>query len=373
MRILHVVHRLYPPCFGGLSLYADKVCQLHARRGHTVEAWTTMEDLRPKVETREGYLVRRYPAAFTVFENPFTLSMLPSLLRYSSFDLIVAHSHLMFTSGFAAVKSLRSSAPLVLISHGYSVQRGPFFGATQRAYVSSVGRAIARKAKCVIAMTSRDATRLLSLGVQPERCVIIPPGVDSMLFHPNRGSRDAKRIVWAGRFVPEKNLTCLIEAMALLKRRIPDVELVLAGEGPERAKLEELSRTLRLDAKFPGILSRDGIIELLQNATAYALPSTAEAFPIALLEAMACGVPTVVSTGLGLEQIVQGAALMADSRLPQEWALQLETLVTNDDLRRDMGKRAHELAAQYDWNIVAERLERLFVSVVNSATYMPRG
>jgi glycosyltransferase involved in cell wall biosynthesis len=279
----------------------------------------------------------------------------------------------MFTSGFATVKSLLSSAPLVLISHGYSVQRGPFFGATQRTYISSVGRAIAHKAKCVIAMTSREATRLLSLGVQPERCVIIPPGVDSTLFHPNRGSRDAKRIVWTGRFVPEKNLTCLLEAMALLKRRIPDVELVLAGEGPERAKLAELSRTLHLDAKFPGILARDGIIELLQNATVYALPSTTEAFPIALLEAMACGVPSVVSTGLGLEQIVHGAALIADYRLPQEWALQLETLLTNDDLRRDMSRRARELVAQYDWNIVAEKLERLFVSVVNSDTSMPRG
>jgi glycosyltransferase involved in cell wall biosynthesis len=369
LRILHVVHRMYPPCFGGLSLYADKICQLHARRGHRIEAWTTLEDPRSRVEKRLGYLVRRYPAAFTIFENPFAPSMMPDLLRYSSFDLIVAHSHLMFTSCFAAVKSLLSSAPLVLISHGYGVQRGPLFGVAQRAYISSIGRAIACKAKCVIAMTSREATRFRNLGVRPERCVIIPPGVDSTLFHPNRGSRLVRRIVWTGRFVPEKNLTCLLEAAALLKKKIPDVQLVLAGEGPERRKLMELSRTLGLDVKFPGILARDGIPDLLQGASLFALPSTSEAFPIALLEAMACGIPSVVSAGLGLEQIVDGAALIADHRIPHEWALKLEALLTNDNMWESMSMRAYELAARYDWNIVAERLERLFFSVVNNHTF----
>lgn len=363
MRILHVVHRLYPPCFGGLSLYADKICQLHAKRGHKVEAWTTLEDDRPTLEEREGYVVRRYPPAFSIFKNPFTISMLPQLLCYSKVDLIVAHSHLMFTSSFAALKSMVSRVPLVLISHGYSVQRGPFFGAVQGAYISSVGRAIANKAKFVVTMTRREATRFLSLGVKPACCVTIPPGVDSTQFHPGKRSRSSKRIVWAGRFVPEKNLTCLIEATALLKKNIPDVEVVLAGEGPERQKLAELSQKLRLDIKFPGTLSKHGIIDLLRNATLFALPSTSEAFPISLLEAMACGVPCVVSHGLGLEQIVGGAVLLADHRIPKQWAEKLEMLLTDDELMERMSRQAREVAVRRcDWNIVADSLEKLFIS-----------
>ena len=371
MRILHVVHRIYPPCFGGLSLYADKICQLLAGRGHRVEAWTTLEDARPREEARLGYVVRRYSAAFALFENPFTFSMLPDLLRFSRFDLVVAHSHLMFTSGFATMKSLQSDVPLVLISHGYAVRRGPIFGGLQKAYISSIGRAVACQATSVIAMTETEATRLLNLGVRSDRCVVIPPGIDSTLFHPVEKVLDAKRIVWIGRFVPEKNLACLIEAAALLKKEVPDIELVLAGEGPERAKLTKLSRNLHLKVKFPGVLARDQIIDLLQNAMIFVLPSIAEAFPLALLEAMACGTPCVASAGLGLEGIVDGAGFIADPGIPQEWAEKLKTMMTNYDLRRSMSRRARELAvAKYDWNIVADKLEKVFLTVVDGCSDM---
>lgn len=148
---------------------------------------------------------------------------------------------------------------------------------------------------------------------------------------------------------------------------MPDVELVLAGDGPERARLMELSRTLGAGVKFPGLLTRREIIGLLQSATVYALPSTAEAFPIALLEAMACGIPTVVSKGLGLEQIVEGTGFVADPKEPQEWEQKLETLLADDGLRRGMSTRAREVAVtQYDWDTIADKLEKLFVTVAES-------
>lgn len=338
-------------------------------RGHRVEAWTTLEDGRPRVEVRQGYVVRRYPALFQIFENPMTISLLPQLLRYAkeNFDLMIVHSHLMFTSSFGFLKSWLSHRPLVLISHGYEVRRGPFFGMIQDAYVSTVGRAIALNSCRLVAMTHREARRFINLGVSPRKCVVIPSGVDSEFFHPRGRAGGMKLIVWTGRFVPEKNLGCLLRAFALLRGRGHDVRLMLVGEGPERARLMALSRDLHLNdhIELPGLLSQERIVDLLQKALVFALPSTAEALPVAILEAMSSGVPVIVSRGLGLEEVVDGAGLVADPRIPEEWVQSIELLLKNQQLRTLIGRRGRELAVtRYDWRNVADRLEELFVSVV---------
>ena len=341
---------------------------MHAKEGHVVEAWTTLEDDRPKHEVRGGYLVRRFRPLFSLFSNPLTISILPQLLRYekTNFDLIVAHSHLMFTTIFASIKSWLSQRPLVLISHGYEVKRGFVFDMLLRVYLITIGRSIVRNSSFVVALTSREANRLQKLGVPRERCDVIPSGVDSNFFRPNGKPTTGRRIVWTGRFVREKNLECLIRTVALLKAKMPNVELILAGEGPERLTLMRLSKDLEVhtQVKFTGVLPPDGIVTLLHHASVFALPSTAEALPIAILEAMSCGVPLVVAKGLGLEEIVDGSALFADNRDPAEWAAKIEKLLEDNELRRRMGSRGRELAVgRYDWQKVADRLGEVFGSL----------
>jgi colanic acid/amylovoran biosynthesis glycosyltransferase len=298
-----------------------------------------------------------------------TISILPQLVRYAktSFDLIVVHSHLMFTSGFGSLKSRLSQRPLVLISHGYEVHRGRLFGIIQDAYLSSVGRAIALNSSRLVAMTHPEARRFINLGVSPEKCVVIPSGVDSELFRP-KANGDTQLIVWTGRFVPEKNLGCLLRAFALLKSRRHGVHLVLAGEGPERQRLMALSRELHLnsnDVEFLGLLAQESIVDVLRRATLFALPSTAEALPVAILEAMSAGVPVVVSRELGLEEVIDGAGLVADPGIPEEWAQRIERLLDDEEFRKLAGRRGRELAvARYDWRKVADRLESLFLSVL---------
>lgn len=244
------------------------------------------------------------------------------------------------------------------------------FDLIERAYISTVSRTIAHMSKSIVTMTTREAMRFATLGVGFEKCVVIPSGVDSELFRPANVSIGRKRVVWTGRFVPEKNLSCLLRAVALLKNKVPDLELVLAGEGPECAKLMSLSRSLHVNERviFPGLLSRRQIVNLLRDATIYALPSTAEALPIAVLEAMSSGVPLIVSKRLGLEEVVDDAALMADPRNPKEWALLIEMLLMDEELRRKLAIRSRQLVeTRYDWAIVSNRLERLFTSSVEGA------
>jgi glycosyltransferase involved in cell wall biosynthesis len=362
---------MYPPSYGGSSVYADRICQLLSERGHKVEAWTTLEDDRPSIEIRHNYIVRRFPALFSLFENPMTISLVPQLMRHPlDFDLVVVHSQLMFTSSFGLIKSRVSKLPLVLISHGYNVRRGPFFNTMQNLYLSTIARSMALGCSRVVTMTNQEARRFMILGVAPERCTVIPSGVDSDVFRPANGRRDRGLITWVGRFVPEKNLTCLIRALALLRQRGKKLDMILAGDGPERARLIAFARKQQLgnDISFPGILSKHEVVDLLQKSTVFALPSATEALPLAVLEAMSAGVPVIVSRGLGLEGAVDGAGLFADPRIPEEWTQRIESLLDDADLRRTVGQRGRELALRrYDWHIVAERLEKLFLSVVEES------
>jgi glycosyltransferase involved in cell wall biosynthesis len=360
---------MHPPSFGGSAVYADRICQLLSERGHKVEAWTTLEDYRPRTEMQHNYVVRRFPALFSLFGNPLSISLLPQLMQYprANFDLIVVHSHLMFTSSFGAVKSRISKSPLVLISHGYSVLRGPLFNAMERLYLSTVGRSIALSSTRIVAMTHEETRRFIALGVAPKKCAVIPSGVDSNFFRPRKRSSDDELITWVGRFVPEKNLICLIRAFALLKQRGKKLRMVLAGDGPERAQLMALTERLRLgdDVRFPGVISKNEVAHLLQKSTVFALPSVTEALPFAVLESMSTGVPVVASRGIGLEDIVDGGGLFADPRIPEEWAQRIETLLSDEDLRRTLGGRGRELAVtRYDWCKVADRLEKLFLTAI---------
>jgi D-inositol-3-phosphate glycosyltransferase len=337
-----------------------------------VEAWTTLEDNRPNIEIRGGYLVRRFPALFSLFENPMTLSLLPQLIRYSSdnFDLVVLHSHLMFTSAFGALKSRLSSLPSVLISHGFSVRRGPLFNTMQHLYLSTVGRAIALNASHTVTMTHCEKKRLTSLGVAPEMCTVIPPGVDSEVFRPKQRDPERRLITWVGRFVQEKNLACLLRAFALLIQRRQKISMVLAGDGPERGKIMSYARKLQLgnEISFPGMISRREVADLLQRSTVFALPSTTEALPFSLLESMSSGVPVIVSDGLGLDEVVRGAGLLANPRNPEEWAQAIERLISDDKLRMALGRGGRRLAVErHEWRRVADRLEDLFLSVLESA------
>lgn len=185
------------------------------------------------------------------------------------------------------------------------------------------------------------------------------------MFSPSPTAREKSLLVWAGRFVQEKNLDFLLEVFADLRRKI-DVQLVLAGDGPDRSRMQRLSRQLGLgqSVSFPGLLNHEDISSLFKCATAFCLPSTTEAAPLALLEAMASGLPVLVSRGLGLEEYAEGAALFLESNSHDDWLRGCEHILRNSHEQFKLGVETRKLAVQNDWNIVAQ----LVMNVLNETT-----
>lgn len=257
--------------------------------------------------------------------------------------------------------------PLVLVSHGFRVDRGPIFNLLEQLYLNTISRAIAAQASRVIALTPFQAKLLEMIGVTPDKCSVVPPGVDCQYFKPSQIPRHENLILWTGRFVPEKNLTFLLEVFAKLKKSTPSVRLILAGRGPEEKSVRTAIRRLKLkdSVKLPGMLTSPELLKLLRKSTVYCLPSISEGLPLALLEAMAAGVPVVMSQGIGLDEVVDGAGLLAKNYDTEDWVSKLQLILGNPTFRNRMASDARRLALeQYDWPAVAKRLEEIFQRVL---------
>jgi glycosyltransferase involved in cell wall biosynthesis len=154
---------------------------------------------------------------------------------------------------------------------------------------SAIEGALARRADLIVTVSEGDRTHMIrSYGVPEDRVVCVGQAIDTDVFSPGdlEGAAGAKRIAYVGRLEPQKSVPWLLEAMALL----PDVELVLVGDGSLRS---QLASQAPLNCRFLGVRSNEELPALLRSCRALVLPSEYEGTPKAAIEAMACGLPVV--------------------------------------------------------------------------------
>src|SRR5690606_10318268 len=128
-------------------------------------------------------------------------------------------------------------------------------------------------------------------------------GVDLSLFAKSKPSLDSKVIISAGRLVPWKGFSLLIKILPVL----PGWKLVIVGDGPEMSNLLALAKGLKVEDRviFAGALSKTELIEFLQKSEIFILNTSFESFSFQTVEAMAVGLPTIVSKAGSLPELVE--------------------------------------------------------------------
>jgi len=185
------------------------------------------------------------------------------------------------------------------------------------------------------------------LGVPEERVVVAYPGIDPR-FRPDgeRADLGGPYVLAVGTLEPRKNLPALAEAFALVRQRHPELTLAVAGlEGWEDRPLE--AEGIRL----LGYVSDDELARLYRGAATFAYPSRFEGFGIPVVEALASGVPAVVSSHRSLDEASGDAALRADPGEPRAFAAALEWALEAGSQVREHGL-AH--AARFTWRACGE-------------------
>jgi glycosyltransferase involved in cell wall biosynthesis len=201
-------------------------------------------------------------------------------------------------------------------------------------------------------------------------------GVDTALFSPqgptHRGSaRLANRrvILCVTRLVPIKNLPLLVDATADLRRERADVTLVLVGEGPERAALEQRARALGIGEAvwFAGYVGQDETPAWYRAADVFALPSDFDNSPNVVLEAMACGLPVVATDVGGLRDYVtppRNGLLVPKGSRP-DLAGALASLLDDPSRARAIGEtNRQDAVARFSWAASASRMLSVYERIV---------
>ncbi|HET8671191.1 MAG TPA: glycosyltransferase family 4 protein [Candidatus Saccharimonadales bacterium] len=196
---------------------------------------------------------------------------------------------------------------------------------------------------------------------------LIPNGIDLSKYKPplkRNDDRKQKTIFYLGRLEQRKGAKHLIHAFKLLTEKKPDVTLVLAGDGPERAKLEMLVSDLGLEnVEFLGFISDKEKIHYLRTADLYCSPALyGESFGIVLLEAMATGIVTVAGDNPGYASVMRGlgSISLVNPKHHAEFCRRLDLLLHESDLRELWREWAATQIPQYSYNAIVDRYEEVY-------------
>jgi teichuronic acid biosynthesis glycosyltransferase TuaC len=307
----------------------------------------------------------RYPLLpkFGMGSAPLALAVavLPLLRRQiregRDFDLIDAHY--FYPDGVAAVLLGHAlGRPVVVTARGDDLDLIANYPVPRRWI-----RWAASQAAGLVTVSSGLKRRLVALGTDPGRVRMLRNGVDLVLFRPS--DRDAARralgltrptLLAVGNLVVKKRHRLIIEALD----ELPGVDLIIVGEGPERAQIEALARQRRVAdrVRLLGRMPQDRLPAIYSAADLLLLPSLREGWPNVLLESMACGTPVVVSNFPGVADIVtapEAGSILAEAT-PSCLARTAAALLAAPPDRA----AARLYAERYDWQSTTQGQIELF-------------
>jgi glycosyltransferase involved in cell wall biosynthesis len=202
-----------------------------------------------------------------------------------------------------------------------------------------------------------------------ERVMVLPNGVDTVLFRPSRSQMESVeiKVISVGRFDPVKNLSLLIDAAAEI-RELP-IKLVLVGSGDLQQELKERADRRGVSCEFTGILPNEALPEIYRNASVFALTSLHEGHPKALLEAMSCGLPCVGTNVPGIREMIRDGenGLLCDLST-SDLASKIRRLITDRELAVRIGSNARRFIEEnYDLEVLLEKETRALVDLACNA------
>ena len=316
MKIIRISSDLYPHVVGGIGLHTHLLSEEQAKDGHEITLFTCLPENSAIEQPTVPYTIINFGRRFQLFGNTFCLNMFWNLFRNRyHYDIIDAHSHLFISTNLAAVVRRLGSSPLVITNHGLRSQAVPAW--FQEIYLKTIGRFTFNSADKIITFTEREKEDMISVGVKPEKIVIIPNGVDTEKFHPVVSPEPHPfTVIWVGRLAAGKGLKYAIFGFEKFLESVPTALMYVVGDGPylDAAREYVVEKGLGESIIFTGRVENDEMISYYARSSVYLMTSMSEGMPRTLLEAMACGLPVVCTDIPQLVPIIKAGGIVIQKR-----------------------------------------------------------
>jgi N-acetyl-alpha-D-glucosaminyl L-malate synthase BshA len=362
------------PTFGGSGIVATELGAQLARQDYEVHFISLALPYRLTEFSQNIFFHEVEVEPYPLFRSYVPLSLalatkMSEVAERHSLDLIHVHYVMPFSaSAYLARELVKPKVlPVVTTLHGTDITvigQQPAFYRLTKFSIESSDRVTA------VSEFLRDRT-VETLKI--ERPIeVIPNFIDPDRFRPRRkragvlAPRDVPVLMHASNFRPVKNIENLIRIFARVRQQHP-CRLVMIGDGPEKARAEELCRELGVHRSALFLGNQDIMEELLPMADVFLLPSRQESFGLVALEAMSVSVPVVASNVGGLPEVVPDgeAGFLHDPDDIEGMASSVVRLLKDDDLREKMGRRGRRLVCRkYCVNDIVDRYQEVYDGLV---------
>ena len=345
---------------GGSEVHAANVARLWAEAGLDVTLRTSYAQGQPTRVTRDGYKVVRKAGRYLVFPRSVAAELAG---RMGPHDALVE-----YWNGMPFFSPVWERRPSVVVLHHVHAEmwrmvlgdESPALARGGELLESRLAPFLYRRQRIVTLSESSRQDIVEQMRLRPDRIDVVAPGVDPR-FSPGGTRAERPLVVAVGRLVPVKRYALLLEACAVARQQVPDLELVIVGDGYERPALDERVRSLDAEGwvTFAGFLRDAEVVDLYRRAWLVASASAREGWGMALTEAGACGTPSVATRIPGNRDAVRdGDSGILTGETAADLGGGIAAVLGDDDLRGRLTTGALQRAAELTWEQTATGIMR---------------
>ena len=373
MRLLFVTQD-FPPDIGGIQTYSWEVAHRLADR---VAHLTVMASDRPEaasVDRAASFPIVRLPGRSDLLPL-FLLPTLPTRARRMQADVALHAQRQTVGASVLARALLGRPRRIVCAAHGRELLFNPATGypGLGAAY-DRLRQTLLHQVDVFLPVSHYTADLLHERGVPPGRTHVVPNGTDPDCFRPHDdtslrqrlGLADRSLLLTVGRLVRRKGIDTVLRALPTIIQACPDVAYVIAGTGPDRARLEQLATRIgiRERVRFVGDIDHNRLPLYYSAADLFVMPARqdppdVEGFGLVFLEANACGTPVVGTCSGGIPDAVQDGetGLLIPPDAPDALAEATLYVLTTSGVAETLGRQGRRRAVQEaSWDHIADHL-----------------
>ena len=298
------------------------------------------------------------------------------LNRIKDIKAQLIHAHFGIDGVLALPIAQKTGLPLMVTFHGYDITSNDCSkyvpGWNYETYERG-RRILFKEAKLFIAVSDFIRSKLIEKGCPEEKIVVHYIGIDTDKFKPDPTVNRKPVVLFVGRLTEKKGCEYLIRAMAQVQSVMPEVELVIIGNGILKPKLEELAAQLLCRYRFLGAQPPEVVRSWMNQSRLLAVPSVTaatgdtEGAPMVVLEAQAMGLPVVGSIHAGIPELVAEGetALLAKERDFNTLAQNITYLIKDTDFWQKLSHKGQErVNTNFNLHTQTQALEKIYDSLI---------